>query len=86
MQHHAVVFESETTFELGVRRHFFLVDFAVFEDLRDLFLKVVGFFDVAFVKLEMHLQCLVGDPFQSAQVEFFGFIHYASSSAPRICS
>src|SRR5713101_8014733 len=32
---HAVVFESETTRQLGVRRHLFLIDLAVGEDRAD---------------------------------------------------
>src|SRR5688500_9748732 len=69
MKNHAVVFESQAPRELRIRGRFVLIDLPVRENLSDLLVESIRVRHVPLVELEVHLQSLVGDPRQSAQVE-----------------
>src|SRR5262249_16880955 len=69
VQDHAVVLEAESPGDLRVGRGLVLIDLAVLQDLGDLLVEDVRLLHVALVELEVHLEGLVGDALQTAQVE-----------------
>ena len=74
MKDHAVVLKAESSRQLRIGRELFLVDFTVAEHLGDLFIQFVNRFDITLVKLEMHIESLVGDAIQSVQVELLWLV------------
>ena len=69
VQDHAVVLEAEAAGQFRVGGHLLLIDLAVREYLGNLGRQRVGVRDIALVELEVHLQSLVGDAVQPAQIE-----------------
>src|SRR5882724_1118051 len=68
VENHPVVFKTQASRQLRIGRHFLLVDLSVLQHARDMFGKPVRLRDVALVKLEVHLERLVRDAIEPAQV------------------
>src|SRR5262249_33601770 len=74
VQDHAIILETETPLELGISGHFLLIDLTIREDRVDFAQEVIGLLHVAFVQLEVHLQRLVRNATQTAELELFRLI------------
>ena len=69
MQHHAVVFESQTSVQFRVFGEFVLIDLAAFDEFGNPFVKLVRLFHITFVQFEVHLERFIRNSLQVAQVE-----------------
>ena len=56
VEHHAVVFKTEAAIQLRIFSELFLIDLGSFDEVGNLFVQFVCFFDVTFVELEVHLK------------------------------
>src|SRR5438046_1767378 len=74
VQHHAVVFETEAAIQLGVFSELVLINLGPLDELGNFFVQSVCFFDITFIELEVHLECLIRNALQVAQIELPGFI------------
>src|SRR5450759_2203666 len=74
VQHHTVVLEAKAAGQFRILGELIVIDFAVFYKLRDLFIQLIRLFDVTFIKLEVHLQRLIRDPIQAAEVKLLWLI------------
>lgn len=76
VQDHSVILEPQTALELGVSGHLFLLDSAIPQDVRDRLRQSIGFPDITLIKLEVHLQSLIRNAIQSAQIELLNLIYF----------